>query len=126
MTPSYQQKTSVVSLAHVLWLRIGGNQDQKMKVVEIMSATEEEKKIAQWMLEQLITRKHLSQRSAAHGIRTSFGTEHLYRNKQRNWAIKKPILEHFRTLTPENIVWSRGRQTWRFRRPGDPEGRMVR
>lgn len=90
-------------------------------------ATEEEARIAQWMLGQFNARGRLAQSMAARMIRMQFGEQHVYKNKNRNWAINKPILEEFRLLTPVNVVWSRSSQTWRLRRPTDPpDSRMVK
>lgn len=92
-----------------------------------MSWTNEEMRIAEWIFEQYSKFQRLSQSSAARGIRVEFGEQHVYKNKQRKWAIKKGILEAFRKLTPEGVVWSRSRQAWRARRPTDPQDtRMVR
>jgi len=92
-----------------------------------MASTEDEKAVARWMLEQYQRYNRLMQSTAAHGIRSHFGEQHVYRNRQRNWAINKGILEEFRKLTPDDVVWSRSSQTWRQRRPTDPTGsRMVR
>lgn len=82
--------------------------------------------VAQWMLEKLQQQKSLKQSSAAHQIRTQWGEQYVYKNRQRNWGINPDVLAEFRKLTPENVVWSRSSQTWRYRRPGDPDGRMVR
>ncbi|MBZ5525889.1 MAG: hypothetical protein LAP21_27005 [Acidobacteriia bacterium] len=83
--------------------------------------------IAHWMLEQYQEHSRLSQRVAARGIRQHFGEQHVYKNKQHNWAINKEILEEFRRLTPDDVVWSRSTQVWRQRRPKDSSNsRMVR
>jgi len=83
------------------------------------SSTEEEKTVAQWMLDQYRRNSRLVQSSAARGIRMTF--------RQRNWGINKGILEAFRELTPDDVVWSRSSQTWRQRRESDPpDKRMVR
>lgn len=83
--------------------------------------------VAQWMLEEYSNFKRLVQRRAASRIRSLFGEEFVYRNKQRNWGINPDVLEEFRQLTPEDVVWSRSRQLWRQRRESDPEGtRMVK
>jgi hypothetical protein len=68
--------------------------------------------VAQWMLEKLQQQKSLEQ--------------YVYKNRQRNWGINPDVLAEFRKLTPADVVWSRSSQTWRYRRPGDPDGRMVR
>lgn len=92
-----------------------------------MTWTDEESKIAEWMLEQYNKHQRLAQSSAVRGIRLEFGEQHVYKNKQRNWGINKGILEAFKKLTPEGLVWSRSSQTWRARRPTDPlNTRMVR
>ncbi|MDA8384489.1 MAG: hypothetical protein M0037_15810 [Betaproteobacteria bacterium] len=86
-----------------------------------MSANE----IAAWMFSQLGT-SWLRQQSVARMIRTQWGEEHVYKNKNRHWAINPDILEEFRKLTEEQVVWSRSRQAWRERRNGDGPGRMVK
>jgi len=92
-----------------------------------MASTADEKRIAEWMLQQYDLYNRLSQTAAVRGIRNNFSDEHCYKNKQRNWAINKGILEEFRALIPENVVWSRSSQGRRARLPLDPENtRMVR
>lgn len=92
-----------------------------------MSSTDEEKAMALWMLAQYQQNNRLSQSIAARGIRQNYGEQHLYKNKQHNWAINKGILEEFRKLTSNDVVWSRSNQMWRQRRPTDPpNSRMVR
>ena len=92
-----------------------------------MASSEEEKSVARWMLEQYHQRLRLVQATAARGIRTTFGEHHVYKNRQRNWGINKSILDEFRKLTPDDVVWSRSTQTWRQRRETDPpDKRMVK
>ncbi|MBB5675332.1 DUF6953 family protein [Xanthomonas arboricola] len=92
-----------------------------------MTTTESEKEVAAWMLEQYERHKRLMQSSAALGILKNFGEEYVYKNKQRNLGINKGVLEEFRKLTPDDVVWSRSSQTWRQRRESDPPNkRMVR
>jgi len=82
--------------------------------------------IAQWMLTQVPTSGFLSQSRVARTIRTTWGESFVYKNKNRNLAIRPDILEAFRALTEGQLMWSRSRQAWRRRRPGAPEGRMIR
>jgi hypothetical protein len=90
-------------------------------------ATPEETAIAEWMLQEFTVQGRLSQTRAVREIRQHFGEHHLYKNKNRNWALNRPILDEFQRLTPEDTVWSRCRQLWRQRRPTDPpDTRMVR
>ena len=79
-----------------------------------------ERVIAQWLLKKYLEHDHLSQTTAINEILNQFGRQYLYTNKNNNLAIKKSILEEFRKLTPVNVVWSRGAQTWRTRKPTDP------
>ncbi|RAO78053.1 DUF6953 family protein [Dyella jiangningensis] len=91
------------------------------------ASTDEEKAVALSMLEQYQRYSRLVQSTAAHGIRKNFGDHRVYRNRQRNWGINKGVLEEFRKLTPNDVVWSRSSQTWRQRRDSDPpDKRMVR
>lgn len=92
-----------------------------------MQWTEEEMKIAQWMLEQYKKELSLSQPSTAHRVRLRFGEQHVYRNKQNNWSLNKGILEAFKSLTIADVVWSRRTLTWRARKPDDHKNsRMAR
>lgn len=92
-----------------------------------MAGAGDEKQIAEWMLEQYKLYQRLSQSAAARGIRIKFGDNHCYKNKQRNWAINKGILEEFRAPIPDDVVWSRSSQGGRACLPYDPKNtRMVR
>jgi len=83
--------------------------------------------IAQWMLEEVNTLGRLVQRRAASQIKQRFGEEHVYKNENRNWGINKIILDEFRSLSSDDVVWSRSRQLWRKRRDSDPQNtRMVK
>ena len=92
----------------------------------------EEKKIsfadiAQWMRREFERSDCLVQCRAAYQIIDMFGEEYVYQNENHNWAIRKEILEEFRRLTPNGVVWSRSEQLWRKRREYDPPGkRMVK
>jgi hypothetical protein len=82
--------------------------------------------IAQWMLREYHQRgERLDQHWAANQIRLTFGEDHLYKNDNGNWAIKKGILDAFRKLTPEGVVWSRSDQQWRKRQHYDPAGKRM-
>lgn len=84
-------------------------------------------RIAQWMLHEFNKQGRLIQNTAARRIRASFGDTYVYRNKNHNWAIQQPILDEFRRITGNAVVWSRSTQLWRLRRPTDPAGtRMVK
>ncbi|POA17003.1 hypothetical protein C1886_24260 [Pseudomonas sp. FW300-N1A1] len=85
-----------------------------------MTWTDEDMRIAQWMLAEYRKQDCLPQSLAAREIRLMFGEAHVYRNRHGNWAVNKPILESFKALTAEYIVWSRGFQLWRPRTAQDP------
>jgi hypothetical protein len=70
--------------------------------------------IAEWMHQQLHARAWLYQSRVAQQIRTEWGQEHTYKNKNGNWAINVDILAGFR-LTEDTAVWSRSIQAWRLR-----------
>jgi ribosomal protein S19E (S16A) len=95
-------------------------------MVEREKNTATSTEIAEWMLRQFEAIGWLRQSNVAVQILTKFGDKYVYRNKNRNYAINKDILDEFRRITPDNVVWSRSRQQWRRRRAGDPPGRMVR
>ena len=92
-----------------------------------MVSAGDEKQIAEWMLDQYNLYQRLSQLAAVRGIPIKFGDDDYYKNKQKNWAINKGILEKFRAFTPDDVVWSRSSQSWRVRLPYNPKNtRMVR
>lgn len=85
-----------------------------------MAWSEQEMKIAEWMFEEYQKHQFLSQSTAARDIRLIFGEAYVYKNRLCNWGINKNILEAFKALTLESVVWSRSFQTWRARTMGDP------
>jgi hypothetical protein len=92
-----------------------------------MAWTPDEETVAKFMLAEYRASNWLTQKSAVLRIRGKFGDVHLHRNKLRHWAINAGVLEAFRSLTPNDTVWSRGRQLWRPRTAHDPpDSRIVR
>ena len=85
-----------------------------------MACNDEDMRIAQWMLAEYRKQHYLPQALAAREIRLIFGEAHVYRNGLGNWAVNKSILQAFKTLTGEEVVWSRGFQLWRPRTAEDP------
>ncbi|HBB95927.1 MAG TPA: hypothetical protein DC054_11100 [Blastocatellia bacterium] len=79
------------------------------------------------MLEQFEECGWLKQKHCAYQIMSEFGEEWVYINKNRNYGIVKEVLDEFQKITPDDVVWSRGRQLWRRREEWDaPDSRMVR
>ena len=77
------------------------------------------------MLAEYRNQGYLPQALVAREIRLMFGEVHMYQNRHGNWAVNKPILEAFKALTAEYVVWSRGFQLWRPRTAQDPTGTRV-
>jgi hypothetical protein len=78
---------------------------------------------AAWMLEQLERRKFLDQSLVAQQLRKQ-DKALTYPNANGNPAIVKPVLDAFRALLPDEVVWSRSSRHWRYRKPRDKPGRM--
>jgi hypothetical protein len=79
--------------------------------------------IAQWMLAMFRKTGGLSQKQALWGIREIFGPEYLDATAHGRWAVPRAVLQVFRELDPDGVVWSTRRRAWRPRQPDDPPGR---
>ena len=53
-----------------------------------------------------------------------FGDDFVYINENGNLAIEKKVLNVFRKLTDDSVVWSRGERMWRLREENDEPGRQ--
>ena len=54
-------------------------------------------------------------------------SEYLLReNSQGNQVLARPVLNAFKKLTPDDVVWVRPDQYWRFRVKEDEPGREAR
>lgn len=85
--------------------------------------------VAQFMMHQFEAvpeRGRMRQSSIARRIRVEFGEDFTYKNKNRNWAIKKEVLDEFRRLSDDDVVWEQSRQAWRRRRETDKPGRKQK
>jgi len=80
--------------------------------------------VAEWMHSRLQQEDRLYQRRTAHEIAKAFGDEFTYVNKNRNLAIDRRVLDAFRRISGETVVWSRRGYFWRKREPGDAASRM--
>ncbi len=67
--------------------------------------------------------KELDQQDAVNMIHREFGDGFLYENANGNLAIAESVLDEFRELTGDSVVWERGGLYWRKRTPHDPAGR---
>lgn len=79
--------------------------------------------IAAWMHEMFRKTGGLTQRQAIWGIRELFGEAYLQRNAYGGWVIPRAVLDAFRKLDPEGVVWSTRARAWRSRLADDPPGR---
>lgn len=79
--------------------------------------------VAKWMFER-VKMQPLYQDDAAWRIRRRFGKEFVYNNQHGNPAIEKDVLDEFRELSGDKIVWSRGQKLWRERISSDEPGRQ--
>lgn len=82
--------------------------------------------VARWMLAELNEHEgYLAQEDAAAGIYDKFGERFTYDNDRGNLAIRSDVLESFRKLSADTVVWVRAERAWRRREPGDPVGRLA-
>jgi len=63
------------------------------------------KEVAQWMVAQLEESDCLLQVEAVAGIEKMFGSEFVYLSDIGEKSIDRRVLNHFRTLTGEDVVW---------------------
>jgi len=78
------------------------------------------------MLEEVQDADFLTQKRAAREIRDRFGEEFVYKNENRNWAIRGDVLEAFREASGNEIIWKKGTRRWRVRRETDKPGRQQK
>ncbi|MSU76515.1 MAG: hypothetical protein EXS16_00310 [Gemmataceae bacterium] len=63
------------------------------------------KEVAEWMIAQIEVSDELYQQTAAKKIGKSFGSEFVYRDEAGNLAIARRVLDQFRKLTSDSVVW---------------------
>ena len=88
------------------------------------------KEVAQWMVARLGESECLLQVDAVSGIEDRFGSEFVYISDIGEKSIDKRVLNHFRNLTEDDVVWVtphgggfRSGAHWRPRETGDSPGR---
>jgi hypothetical protein len=54
-----------------------------------------------------------------------FGEPFVHVKDNGNLAIARDVLDAFRELTAETVVWDRSEKAWRLRAPKDPAGRLA-
>jgi hypothetical protein len=88
-----------------------------------MKSGHKAQKVAEWMLNELKRMGKLHQDTAVYEIAEKFGSRFTYDNEDGNLAIRIDILDAFRELTKDSVVWVHGDRYWRMRAPGDGPGR---
>ncbi len=83
------------------------------------------KDVANWMLNQVLSKGELHQKDAALHINQYFGKKFVYQNKNNNLAISREILIEFLRISSINVVWIPKFFKWRLRQKGDPSTRKV-
>ena len=83
------------------------------------------KDVAVWMLEKINLQKELYQEDVVYEIERKFGKEFVYENESGNLAISRKVLNEFKKLTFETVIWERGERFWRMRVNGDPVGKRL-
>jgi hypothetical protein len=81
------------------------------------------KQIAEWMAAELDRQIYLYQETVVYDIASKFGDQFTYLNANGNLAIRADVLNEFRKLTADSVVWERGSRMWRKRQDYDPAGR---
>lgn len=81
--------------------------------------------VAHWMLRRFEERGELHHRQLVADIRDTFGDDFIYRARYGEGALKPAVLQAFRDLTPDGVVWSIREQAWRRPSPEDPPGQRL-
>jgi hypothetical protein len=82
--------------------------------------------IARWMLSSVEEEGCLYQADAVAEIGERFGQQFTDLNDRGNRVIGEPILEAFRDITGDTVIWDRGERCWRKREADDAPGRTAR
>lgn len=76
------------------------------------------------MLGELERQRELHQEDVVHEIAAHFGEEFTCENENGNLAISKAVLDAFRKLSGDDVVWCRSERYWRPREEWDLPGRQ--
>ena len=80
--------------------------------------------VAAWMYQEISKRGVLYQDEAADHISANFGPQFTYENDNGGVAIARSVLDSFRRLTQDEVVWVRSERYWRHRAAEDEPGRQ--
>ena len=79
--------------------------------------------VAKWMLSEINNHDVLYQYDAASQIEDKFGDEFTPLNDNGNPSIRGDVLQAFRNLSGDDVVWERGERLWRKRASFDEQRR---
>lgn len=82
--------------------------------------------VANWMLERISADGCLYQDDVVDYLVKSNAENLTRENSDGNLVVGTEVLDAFRRLTPDNVVWVRPDFYWRFRVPEDEPGRNAR
>jgi hypothetical protein len=82
--------------------------------------------VATWMLNALAADDCLYQDDVVDFLIRSKQESFLIENNDGNQVLSRPVLDAFKKLTPDNVVWVRSGFYWRYRVPEDEPGRNAR
>lgn len=80
--------------------------------------------VSAWMLKTLTVQGVLYQHDVIAYLETSFGGDFTRVNSAGNFSITPNVLNAFRNLGGDDVVWMRSERCWRWRERGDEPGRM--
>ena len=80
--------------------------------------------VARWMADKVVHDGFLDQQDAVDAIERGFGEEFVYQNDSGGWSIRRNVLQAFRTLTEDTVVWDTSDKAWRTRCDDDGPGRQ--
>ena len=80
--------------------------------------------VAAWMLDELRRDGMLFQTVVVYEMTKRFGESFAYHNSNGHLAISKAVLDAFRKLSENNVVWCRSGRYWRLREISDLPGRQ--
>lgn len=82
--------------------------------------------VAIWMLEQIQQEDCIYQEDVVDHLIKAGREDFLVENADGNQVLGKTVLDSFRKLTPDTVVWVKPGRYWRFRDKEDEPGRDAR
>lgn len=86
----------------------------------------DENSVAIWMLKQIQQENCIYQEDVVDHLIKAGREDLLVENADGNQVLGKTVLDSFRKLTPDTVVWVKPGRYWRFRVKEDEPGRDAR